>query len=348
MSDLRPESDETYFLWPQVAAPPLDRARLRTTPEDFVVEEVMGFPLSGEGEHVWLWVEKRGHNTERVARLLARHCGVAPSAVRFGGLKDRNAVTRQYFSVHLLRGPEPEPGEVVEGVTILDATRHTRSLRRGAGEANRFKIVLRDCVGERDAVAGRLELIARKGLPNYFGPQRFGRGGENIERARAMFAGERIRDRHLRGIYLSAARSFLFNEVLAERIRTDRWDHPRLGDVFVLDGTNSFFVPDAIDDEIEMRLAQHDIHISAPLWGAGAPIARGEVAAWEQSIVDAHADLASGLAAADLRQERRAVRVVPHDLAHIWCDESTLEISFKLPGGCYATAVTAALVREIS
>ena len=335
-----------FFPWPQTGVPPLDGARLRASPDDFVVEEVMHFPLGGNGEHVWLWVEKRGHNTDQVARMLARHCNVPNSSVRFGGLKDRNAVTRQYFSVHLLRGEIPEPGEVAAGISILYATRHSRSLKRGTVSANRFKLVLRDCVGNRDAVDERIGIIGRDGVPNYFGPQRFGHGGENIKRAKAMFSGERVRDRHLRGIYLSAARSFLFNEVVAERIRKYCWNQPLAGDAFVLSGTNSFFVPDMIDDEIHERLAQRDIHLSGPLWGRGATIVRDDVAMLEQAVVDANLDLANGMVAADLRQERRALRVIPLNLTHKWQDMSTLELTFELPGGCYATAVTAELVRE--
>jgi len=339
-------TERNHVDWPPAAEQPLARARLRTSPEDFEVEEVLDFPLSGSGEHVWLWVEKRGQNTEYVARLLARHCGVPPSAVRFGGLKDRHAVTRQHFSVHLLKGEPPEPGVVADGIVILGATRHTRSLKRGAAAANRFRIVLREAVGESRAVEERLQAIAQEGVPNYFGPQRFGREGENVERARAMFAGERIRERHLRSIYLSAARSFLFNQVLAERIRRGDWCRAHPGDAFVLDGTNSFFVADTIDETIRERLVQHDIHVSGPLWGAGPPVVHGAVAALEQAVIDVSADLASGLAAADLRQERRALRLIPRDLEHRWLDPTSLELRFELPGGCFATAVTAELVQE--
>jgi len=346
MSELRATSRDNFFPWPQIGAPPLVQARLRESPEDFIVDEVLGFDLSGSGEHAWLWVEKRGHNTDRVARLLARYCGVPPSAVRFAGLKDRHAVTRQYFSVHLVRGETPATGIVTEGVTVLAATRHTRALKRGAAASNRFQLVLRDCVGEQQAVADRLAAIGRDGVPNYFGPQRFGHGGENIERARAMFAGERVGDRHLRGIYLSAARSFLFNAVLGERIRTQCWDRPLPGEAFILDGKNSFFVAEAIDAEIHTRLAQHDIHISGPLWGKGAIVVRDEVAALEQAIIDANTEVAAGLVAADLRQERRALRVIPRGLAHRWLDDSTLALSFELPSGCYATAVIAELAQK--
>jgi tRNA pseudouridine13 synthase len=186
--------------------------------------------------------------------------------------------------------------------------------------------------------------LERGGVPNYFGEQRFGRDGANIARARAMFAGESIRDRHLRGIYLSAARSLLFNEVLARRIDDGSWCQAREGDAFVLNGSNSFFVPELIDEAIVQRLSGGDIHPSGPLWGEGEPPSRAAVRELECGIAARHAELAAGLAGARLQQERRPLRVLPAEVAARWRDDATLELAFALPAGSYATAV----VRELA
>lgn len=324
--------------------PPL-AAQLRSSPEDFLVEEILGYEADGEGEHALLWVEKRGANTDWVARELARFAGVPPLAVGYAGLKDRHAVTRQAFTVQLAGKPDPDWHAFPHAeVKVLAAARHKRKLKRGALRGNRFVLVLRQVEGDRARAEEVLGRIAVRGVPNYFGEQRFGRGGGNVEQARAMFAGRRV-DRDKRSFLLSAARSHLFNEVLAARVERDAWDRPLDGEIWSLAGTRSWFGPEPFDAALADRLARGDIHPSGPLWGQGETPARGEAAELETAIALANADLVEGLAAARMDQERRPLRLMPQQLRWRWLESDALELAFELPAGAYATVVVRELAR---
>ncbi|BBD80623.1 tRNA pseudouridine(13) synthase TruD [Aerosticca soli] len=330
--------------WPLAhGAPPL-KARLRATDEDFQVEEILGYAADGRGEHVLLWVEKRDLTTEQLARALAAFAGVPPLAVGYAGLKDRHALTRQTFSVQLAGREEPDwAGFPDPRARILAATRHGRKLKRGALRGNRFVLTLREVAGDRGAAEARLRTIAARGVPNYFGEQRFGRGGGNVEQARAMFAGRRV-DRDKRAFLLSAARSHLFNEVLGARVAREAWDRPLEGEIWSLAGSRSWFGPVPFDEVLAGRLAQGDIHPSGPLWGRGDTPAQGEAGALERAVVAAYEDLARGLAEARMDQERRPLRQLPKDLRWRWLADDALELAFELPAGAYATVV----VRELA
>ncbi len=218
--------------------PPLS-ARLRSSAADFRVEEILGYDADGHGEHAWLWVEKTGANTDWVARELARFADVPPVAVGFAGMKDRHAVTTQTFSVQLAGKPDPDWSTLaLDGVRVLASTRHTRKLKRGSLRGNRFALVLRDARGDRSATEQRLAQIAARGVPNYFGDQRFGRRGDNVAQARAMFGGRRV-ERNRRSMLLSAARSQIFNELLAARVEQGNWDAALDGEIWALAGSRS-------------------------------------------------------------------------------------------------------------
>jgi tRNA pseudouridine13 synthase len=333
-------TDTPSFAWPRTAPPPCTSAVLRAQPEDFIVEERLNIALSGVGEHLWLKVRKRGLNTDQLAGAIARAAGVKRRDVGYAGMKDRHAVTVQWFSVHLPGRPDPDwAGALPGGCEILESVRHARKLHTGAHAGNAFTIVLRECVADREALARRLDAIGRRGVPNYFGEQRFGRDGENVARARALFAGEAVYDRHRHGIYLSAARSYLFNEVLARRVTDGSWERALDGEVYILNGTRSFFVADTLDETIERRLQEFDIHPSGPLWGRGELPTRGAVRALESGIAAREPALCSGLEREGLKQERRALRVRPEALRATWLEGNTLELRFALPSGCFATAV---------
>ncbi|SEV98547.1 tRNA pseudouridine(13) synthase TruD [Luteibacter sp. 329MFSha] len=324
-------------------APPL-KGRLRSTPDDFFVEEVSGYEADGTGEHAFLVVEKRGANTEWVARELAKFAGVQAMNVGYAGMKDRHAVTRQVFTVHLPGKADPDWSAFpAEGVTILSSARHSRKIKRGALRGNRFVLVLREVEGDRDEAEGRLAAIAARGVPNYFGEQRFGLGGNNVAQAKAMFAGRRV-DRDKRSILLSAARSHIFNGVLAERVAAGRWDSPMDGEIWSLEGSRSWFGPEAFDVTLAERLARFDIHPSGPLWGSGDTPAGGAAGELERAVAARDEDLAKGLAGARMDQERRALRLRPRDLAWRWLDNGALEVAFGLPAGAYATTV----LREVA
>lgn len=324
--------------------PPL-RGIMRASAEDFFVDEDLGFAPDGHGEHVFLRVEKRGANTDWVARELARYARIAPDAVSYAGLKDRHALTRQTFSVHL-PGKQAEPDWLAlehAEFRVLEAARHERKLKRGALKGNYFKIILRGIEGDRAAADARVAAIAAHGVPNYFGEQRFGREGGNVAQARAMFAGRRV-ERDKRSFLLSAARSQIFNDVLAARVERAVWDTPLDGEIWSLAGSRSWFGPEPFNDVLAERLARADIHPSGPLWGQGEPPTQGDAGALEREIGAANSDLAAGLASARMDQERRPLRLMPKDLKWRWLDDAALELSFELPAGAYATVV----VRELA
>ena len=322
--------------------PPL-RGRLRASAEDFVVDEVLGFSADGAGEHALLQIEKRDANTEWVAQQLARFAGVAPMSVGYSGLKDRHALTRQAFSVHLPGRKDPDWQALdIEGVRIVEVSRHAKKLKRGVHRGNRFRIRLTDIEGDREKAVLRMDEVAKCGLPNYFGDQRFGRNGDNLRSAQALFAGARM-GRSQRGFALSAARSYLFNLVLAHRVERKIWDQALQGEVWMLAGSHSIFGPQTIDDDLRGRLATFDIDPTGALWGRGELRSSGEVAEIEAAVALAEATLADGLVANDLRQERRSLRLRASDSNHEWQQDGSLVLSFSLPSGTFATSV----LREI-
>ena len=319
-------------------APPL-AAVLKASPEDFVVEEMLGFEPSGDGEHAFLVVEKRGANTEWVAKRIAAYAGVAPMAVGFAGMKDRHAVTRQHYTVQLPRGAAPDwPALSDPEFRVLAATRHARKLKRGALTGNRFVIALRGVEGAHEAGLARLAAMARHGVPNYYGEQRFGRDAGNVAKARAMFEGARV-GRAERSILLSAARSSIFNAVLAARVAGGTWNRALDGDVFQLDGRGSIFGPEPVDETLAARIDALDVHPTGPLWGRGPLRTGGEVAALESRVAaEGEGALARGLEAAGLEQERRSLRLAVRGIEHAF-ENDCLTLRFELPAGAYATTV---------
>lgn len=320
---------------------------LRRMPEDFQVEEDLGFELTGAGEHVFLQIRKRNENTEWVARQLARLAGVKPVDVGYAGLKDRQAVTTQWFSVGLAGKAEPDWAQLTgENLQVLVVQRHNRKLRKGALRGNRFRLIVRDLRGDRNELEAHLRRVAMEGVPNYFGEQRFGHYGGNLERARDLFTGVlREHSPHKRGLYLSAARALLFNEVLAQRVRDGTWSRPLAGDAMMLAGTHSFFVIDEVDAEISRRCAEMDIHPSGPLWGEGELHTRAETRHLEESALAAFRPWRRGLEQYGLAQERRSLRLEVKDLEWEFPAEDELRVSFRLAAGAYATAVMREIVR---
>lgn len=331
--------------WPRALGVPSCHARIRASAEDFRVDEVLGFEPDGEGEHLLLQVQKRNRNTEQVARELARHAGIRARDVSYCGLKDRVAVTTQWFSLWLPGKADPDWAMIEnEDLKILAQVRHRRKLPRGALKANRFVIVLRDVGGDRSGLETRLTMISHQGAPNYFGEQRFGRGGDNLNKALTMFRGHRVKDRHLRGLYLSAARSYLFNQVLAARLAEDNWNQLLLGEACMLRGSRSFFVAEVIDAEIESRLADKDISPSGPLWGRGELPCLQQARELELSVLADQSGFQKGLEEAGMKQERRALRLAVNQLQWAWLPAGdALELAFELAVGSYATSV----LREI-
>lgn len=334
-------------------------AQLKKQLEDFIVEEHISVDFSGEGEHCWLYIKKSGCNTDYIAQQLAVYCGVKKMAVSYAGLKDRHAVTSQWFSVQLPGKPSPEWSAFeasfsaqgsAEKVQVLQSIRHNRKLQRGALKSNRFQITLRGISDTSDAMFASLQqrclLIAQHGVANYFGRQRFGRNSNNLDQAVKLFSNPRFKlARHKRGIYLSAARSWLFNCILSERIDRHIWDKYLPGDVFMLDGKSACFKDDASDD-IERRLELNEIHPTAPLWGEGDDMVSSAAAELETQIIARFPVFRDGLIAARLKSQRRACRVVPAGLESSRLNDD-LVVSFSLPAGSYATVVLAEIFSEL-
>ncbi len=267
---------------PRAHGAPLAVARLRAVPEDFVVEEDLGFAPAGSGAHLLLKVRKRDANTQWVARELARISGCRTGDVGYAGLKDRHAISTQWFSVPRPRADVDWPRLDQSEFEVLEAHAHTRKLPRGALAGNRFTVRVRVAEGDGAQfavrLAPRLAQIARRGVPNYFGPQRFGREGANLART-----GEDLRSLAppQRGFVLSAARSALFNAVLAARVEEGSWGDLEAGDLAVLDGRGSFFAVEGVDEALAVRARGLAIHPTGPMWGRGAPATRARVLALE-------------------------------------------------------------------
>ena len=326
---------------------PLGSGVLRSTPEDFEVDEILGFAAGGEGPHALLQVRKRGANTEWVARELARAAGVKPFDVGFAGLKDRNAVTTQHFTVPRgKRAAEEFIGLKGEGYEVLGAAPHQRKLPRGALEGNRFVITVRGFASDPALVAERVARIASGGAPNYFGEQRFGREAGNLEQVlRAAQEGRsrgRGRGRDDAGFMLSAARSVIFNAILAERVTQGSWNRLGAGDVANLDGRGSVFAVEAPDAELEQRCAALDVHPTAPLAGAGPSLASGDVLALEDAISAQFPEALTVIPGEGMKPERRALRIRVRNLEHEYSGD-TLRLRFALSAGSFATTV----LREI-
>jgi tRNA pseudouridine13 synthase len=324
---------------PRALGTPACSARFRSEPSDFVVDEHVDVPEHATGAHWWLRITKTGLNTKDVVRALAELGSARARRIGYAGLKDRHAVTSQWFSVPLENlEPETIVDRMPEGMVLEEWRRARHAVRRGGLRANRFRIRLRQVTGEPAALSSRLDRIVH-GVPNYFGEQRFGRRGENLVRARRLFDGTLGSvPRFERGLYLSAARSWLFNLVLAERVRQGNWNQLLEGEAVMLDGSRSWFRLQEPPATLAERLEAFDIHPSGPLVGTGERATQGPCADLEDEALATESELVTGLQHWRLRAERRSLRLIPRELAWSWEDQDLL-LSFALPPGTFATTV---------
>ncbi|WP_226504969.1 MULTISPECIES: tRNA pseudouridine(13) synthase TruD [Pseudomonas] len=335
---------ELELLGPRAFAAALGSAVLKASAEDFQVDEVLDIPLSGDGEHLWLWVEKRNLNTEEAARRLAKAAGVPLRTVSYAGLKDRMALTRQWFSLQLPGKADPDLSKAEDDtLKILQATRHKRKLQRGAHAANGFTLRLTSMNADHAALDARLEQLKVQGVPNYFGTQRFGHDGGNVFDAQQWAARKALPEqRNVRSRLLSTARSFLFNQILAARVADGSWNQALLGDLLAFTDSRSFFPATAAELD-DPRLAILDLHPTGALWGEGELGTDGRAREIEQNVSAAYADLADWLIKAGLSQERRILRLPIGRLSWHYPEPDILQLEFVLPAGCFATVV----VREL-
>lgn len=322
--------------WPSSGGARIGSGRLKTAPGDFIVDELLDLPASssdveagaipGRGEHLCLKLEKVGDNTEYVARELAGMAGCRNFDIGFCGLKDRHAVTRQWFSLYR-PGCEAQDASLIREIAarwpVLAASRQARKLRRGEHSGNGFVVTLRAVAGDPEVIDSALARLADIGAPNYFGPQRFGNGGANLDRAvnldpaslnRRSRSGGKGRGGKKRAgsdgsknvLYFSAARSWLFNEVLAARVEDGSWA---------------------------------EAGATGPLWGDGGTAASGHLEVLERAIVAQTPELASLFSVTRMKPERRPLAAKPKKLAWQWLDQDSLELTFLLSPGQYATTI---------
>lgn len=335
---------EFELLGPRAHGEPCGTAVLKAVAEDFQVDEVLDIPLSGDGEHLWLWVEKRQLNTEEAARRLARAAGVPLKAISFAGLKDRQALTRQWFSLHLPGKVDPDLRAAQDdSLVLLRQVRHSRKLQRGAHSANGFRLRLTALQADPERLEARLLRIREQGIPNYYGPQRFGFDGGNVLEARHFAGQKRLPEqRNRRSRLLSAARSLIFNRALAERVARGDWNRAQVGDLLAFTDSRSFFPAGEAECQ-DPRLALLDLHPTGPLWGGGASAVGAQIAALEQRAADSEPALRDWLVMADMAHERRILRLPITGLTWHYPAPDILQLEFVLPSGCFATS----LVREL-
>jgi tRNA pseudouridine13 synthase len=339
--------------WSYLYSQPTGSGVLKAQPDDFKVSEILGYEPNGDGEHIYLWTRKVGLNTAYVAEQLAKFCQLPLRNVSYAGRKDKHAVSEQWFGLHVPGKRSYDWSEMaLEGFEVLHAKRHNKKLRTGVLKGNAFAIRIRQ-ITQREEVLTRLEKIKQSGVPNYYGEQRFGliratdstasKLGGNLLLAEKMLQGETIRNRNKRSMAISAMRSWLFNEFVSQRVSSDTLRKPINGDVFVLNGSNSYFTEPEINHQIVARLASGDIQISAPLWGSGPLSSQTETAGFEQAIAKKHADICNMLEQLGLKQERRFIHLNPQGFNWEF-DQNDLLLNFSLPSGCFATSV----IRELT
>lgn len=344
-------STNQQLSFPELAyasSPPKSQGLIKQQPEDFMVCEKLRFTPCGEGEHIYLWVEKEGQNTAYVAEQIAKQTGLPLRSVSYAGRKDKYAVTQQWFGLHAPRGLNRDISQLaIEGVKVLNTTRHNKKLKTGAVASNRFTLVLRQ-VSEPEAAVQRLATIAQTGVPNYFGDQRFGVRrntdgtislGGTLALAIRMVEGEAIRNRNKRNMAVSALRSALFNYLVSERIKAGTFESVCLGDACMLTGSNSFFIEtgDTLA-ESQQRYLLGDLAPSAPLAGAQPLDTAMQMADWEHHKLSAYPSIVQFLRDEQVKTHRRPIKIWPHSLEwHV--AHGKLTVIFDLPAGCFATSV---------
>ena len=335
---------------------PEHRARIKQHHDDFVVAETLGFEPSGDGEHLMLLVEKYGQSTREAARKISQILAIDERDVGYSGMKDRRARTRQWYSARVAQLSEGISARFEEaGLDILRLERNYRKLRIGSHKSNQFQLVLRGFSGCAQDFERRLQLLEASGAPNYFGSQRYGRELSNLPKALAMLRQPeeqghvRHKLRKTRSILFSAARAYVFNQLLSRRIRGGHWSTYVEGDVLNLDKTKRFFTVsfNSWNQDLVNRLESLDIHLTGMLPGKPGSnnryATRGIAADMERLVCKDFSEIVNGLARWGVEEGRRPLRFRIERLGWHWLDSETLELSFSLPTGAYATS----LLREL-
>ncbi|WP_392564471.1 tRNA pseudouridine(13) synthase TruD [Orbus wheelerorum] len=314
---------------------------------DFFVKEDLGYELDGEGEHVFINIQKQNCNTLFVAEQLAKFAGISPKLVGYAGLKDRNAITEQWFGLHIPGKLTPDFSLfTLDGCKILQVKRHTKKLRIGNLKGNFFSLVLRDVDNQAEAEQ-RLNFIQASGVPNYFGEQRFGKDNNNITQAMLWAKGEiSVKDRKKRSFYLSAARSAIFNGIVSKRIKQKLNTTVLCGDILQLVDRGSWFVAEQLELEtLQQRVMNNELNITAPMLGDNGPQTKDEALSFEQQYIDNNwSEFLTLFKQERMETSRRSSLLRPKNINWTWQDSKTLQVEFWLPAGSYATAVLRELI----
>ncbi|MCG9749725.1 tRNA pseudouridine(13) synthase TruD [Vibrio brasiliensis] len=327
---------------------PASQGKLKAKPEHFQVNEDLGFEFTGSGEHLMVRIRKTGENTSFVANEIAKACGVKSKDVSWAGLKDRHAVTEQWLSIHLPKGEEPDFSTFLAqypSIEILATARHNKKLRPGDLVGNQFVVTISEVTNVADVVQ-RLEAVSKTGVPNYFGSQRFGNQGNNLDEARRWGRENvRTRNQNKRSLFLSAARSWIFNSIVSDRIEKGLFSTAVDGDLIQGDSGLQLVELDSLESTNNL-LAQGEAQLTAALAGDNDLPTKSQALQLEQPHLDAEPDLMALIRGNRMRHDRRQIALMPQDLA--WqVDGDNVTLTFSLDAGCFATAIIRELVEEI-
>ncbi len=332
-------------VWSYAYGKPLGSAAFKTQPSDFHVREELGFDPDGEGDHVLVEIEKTSMNTRDLVAELIQLTGLAEVDIGYCGMKDKQSVSTQWFSLHW-PGHHELPVRGGEHWTVLQTYKHRRKLKRGSHARNRFSILLRDVQADRVLLEKRWQLAIHQGVPNYFGEQRMGYERRNIQQAYAMLARYAKRPpRRLsarESMLASALRGFWFNQVLSRRIELGSWTSWLPGDVVMMDGRHSIFTPEADDADVLDRLKTLALHVTGPLPGGGKAVVGEALLELEQQWLREDQEAIRRMATL-VDQQRRSLRLRLQDVHLAW-EGDDLRLGFALQSGSYATAVLRELV----
>jgi tRNA pseudouridine13 synthase len=317
---------------------PIVSGVLKSRVADFQVTEELGFEPEGEGEHLFLWVEKSGLSTAELIARIARDTSLNPQLIGYSGLKDKHALTRQWLSLHLPGKPSPADLTGGDGYRVLHQARHHKKLRPGTHKSNSFRLCLREVGNLPEQTRQQIQCVADQGFANYFGAQRFGRKQDNVRRALEQLNTRRLK-RSRKSILLSSLRSYLFNQILLRRINLGHWDYPLAGDVFMLRGSHSIF-SDQLDDKLVARYRQLDIASTASLYGAGRNLLAGEPWSIEAQVFAEHDDITRCLDRQGVKLQMRSLRAVVENFSFDYdAEDQSLCLQLSLPAGCYVTTM---------
>lgn len=327
---------------------PTAKGKIKAKAEHFKVNEQLGYEFTGSGEHLMVLIRKTGENTSFVANELAKACGVKSKDVSWAGLKDRHAVTEQWLSVHLPAGGFPNLTLFQEkhpSVEILSMTRHNKKLRPGDLAGNEFEVILSE-VTDVEEVVKRLEIVSEQGVPNYFGNQRFGKDGNNLNEARRWGRDNvRTRNQNQRSLYLSTARSWIFNHIVSARIEAGCFNHFVEGDIALNNGEQVLLAQEQLN-EFNQLLAQDKVQVTAALAGDNALPTKAEALTIEQPLLDNEEDLMKLIRGNRMRHDRRAIALKAKNLT--WeVEGNSVTLKFALDSGSFATSIVRELIEEI-